>query len=91
MSLHDIFIRMATIDDDDTARVVAVALNADAEIRRIAGGGTGHWTSGDVQRVARMLSEHAGVSGINPRTVGRNAVARAIEEELPFNQEERQA
>jgi hypothetical protein len=89
MSLHDIFIRMATLDDDDTARVIAVALNADAEIRRIAGGGTGHWTALDVQRVARMLAEHAGVSKIAPRAAGHAAIVKAFEDELPFNQEER--
>jgi ketosteroid isomerase-like protein len=89
MSLHDIFIRLATLDDDDTARVIAVALNADAEIRRIAGAGTGHWTALDVQRVARMLSEHAGVSKIAPRAAGHAAIAKAFEDELPFTQEER--
>jgi hypothetical protein len=89
MSLHDIFIRMATIDDDDTARVIAVALNADAEIRRIAGGGAGHWTALDIQRVARMLAEHAGVSKISPRSAAHNAIAKAFEDELPFTQEER--
>jgi hypothetical protein len=88
MSLHDIFIRLATLDDDDTARVIAVALNADAEIRRIAGGGNGHWTAHDVQRVARMLSEHAGVSKIAPRAAAHGAIAKALENDPPFNEEE---
>lgn len=89
MSLHDTFLRLATIDDDDTARVLAVALNADAEIRRITTGGTVHWTATDIKRVARTLAAHAGVNEIVPRAAGRAAVARAIEEpELDLIEEE---
>jgi hypothetical protein len=44
--------------DDATAHAVAVALNADVEIRRVAGGNV-LWTTIDVQRVARMLVEHS--------------------------------
>jgi hypothetical protein len=51
--------------DDDTAHIVAVALNADAEIRRISGSTT-LWTTIDVQRVAKMLVEHAGASAPSP-------------------------
>jgi hypothetical protein len=89
MSLHDIFVRLAQADDDDTSRIIAVQLNADAEIRRLAGTGNGHWTSLDVQRVARALAEHANIHTLTPRAAAHNAIAKAFEDELPFNQEER--
>jgi hypothetical protein len=67
--------------DDDTAHVVAVALNADVEIRRVSGGNA-LWTAVDVQRVARMLVEHAA-----PPTIEIERDIRSLVTKLPRNNE----
>jgi hypothetical protein len=61
MSLHDTIVRLATVDDDDTALILATALNADQAIRG-AMGRSQEWSAEDVKRVARTLADHAALN-----------------------------
>jgi hypothetical protein len=86
MSMHETLVRLATIDDDDTAKVLAVALNADQEIRRIAAGGAAApFTAEDIKRVARALADHVGVNRLAPHVAARQAVAAALEDQPEFD------
>ena len=83
MSMHDVLVRLAMIDDDDTAQVIAISLNADVAIRQFTRTDAATWTPADVKRVAAMLAAHAGVMAILPRAAGANAVAAAVAIDQP--------
>jgi hypothetical protein len=86
MSLHDTLVRLASFDDDATAEVIAIALQADYDIRTRCGAPI-VWDREAVKRVARALADHAGMASLIPRQAAAEAVARAVNEQASIGAE----
>lgn len=79
MSLSDTLTRLAQVDDDETATIIATALTSDLAIRMTMGQ-RAQFTKDDVLRVALHLSAYSAspIRSVAAARVGQAAVSESL-------------